>query len=257
MTSPQVSVIMPAYNSGRYIKDSILSIQTQTYQDWELIVIDDCSTDNTSEIVKNLIREDPRIQLLSTEKNSGSGVARNIGIEAAKGRFIAFCDSDDRWYPDKLEIQIPFMINNGYEFTNGYYADVDSNFNVLYIVRPPEKQDFNDMIKGCNVGSNSVVYDTRRIGKMYMPPFRRSEDWGLWLRILKKVDYLHLCPHILYQYQHHKGGVSRNRIAMVRAAIQVYHEELGYSYLKSYWIFMTQFMPRQIHKKLKKVIHRE
>lgn len=249
---PLISVIMPAYNTSRYIGQSIQAIQAQTYPHWELFVIDDCSQDNTFSIVQSLAQQDNRITLLRTERNSGSGIARNMGIRMAKGRYIAFCDSDDCWLPTKLEEQLHFMQENGYEFTVTWYQDCDESLRPYYTVKQPDQQIFNDLIAGCVVGTSEVMYDTQRIGKVFMPDFRRSQDWVLWLRILQKVDCLYVYPHVLSLYRANRG-VSRNKLAMVKAAIRVYHRELGYSYLKAYWIFMTQFLPKNIYKKLRKI----
>lgn len=250
---PTVSVIMPAYNAQKHIAESISAICKQTYTDWELIVIDDCSSDNTYQIVQQLARDDKRIVLLRTDINSGSGIARNMGIHAARGRFIAFCDSDDRWYENKLEVQLSFMLDNGYEFTTTYYEDVDENYKPFYVVKPADGQTLQDVIVGCTVGTSEVIYDTQRIGKVFMPDFRRSQDWALWLRLLKKVPCLHVCPQILSQYMHNQAGVSRKKTAMIEAAIRVYRVELGYSFLKSWLIFLFCFLPRNIYKKLRKL----
>ena len=250
---PVVSIIMPAYNAQKHIAESIRSICRQTYTDWELIVIDDCSGDNTYRIVQQLARDEERIVLMRTDINSGSGIARNMGIHVARGRFIAFCDSDDRWYDTKLAVQLPFMLNKGYEFTTTYYEDVDEDYTPFYVVKPADGQTLQDVILGCTVGTSEVIYDTQRIGKVFMPDFRRSQDWALWLRLLKKVPALHVCPQILSQYMHNQKGVSRKKTAMVKAAINVYHVELGYSYTKSWMIFLFRFLPRNIFKKLRKL----
>ena len=125
--TPLVSIITPCYNSAKFIGETIDSIQAQTFKDWELIITDDCSTDNTTEIIERYIAADPRIKLYKLEKNSGGGVARNNSIKAAKGRYIAFCDSDDRWHPWKLAKQLEFMQKNDYAFSYTSYMTCDED----------------------------------------------------------------------------------------------------------------------------------
>lgn len=250
---PIVSIIMPAYNSGQFITESIESILSQTMKDWELLVIDDCSVDATIEVVRRFAENDSRIRLLSTKENSGSGIARNIGIKEANGRYIAFCDSDDWWYPDKLALQIQFMEKNGYEFVCSYYEDAKIDLTPYYVVTPPAKQNFKDMTSGCIVGTPGVIYDTARIGKIYMPEYRRSQDWGTWMRILRQVDFLYVFPRALWRYRHNPQSMSNNKIKMVKAAISIYRNELGYSKIKSWWVFLTVFLPKNIGKKIRKI----
>ena len=116
-----VSIITPSYNCAGFIGETIASIQAQTYRNWELIITDDCSTDNSTQVIESYCRQDSRIKLLRLDSNSGAGAARNNSIRAARGRFIAFCDSDDRWTPDKLQLQLEFMTSNGYGLTYTSY----------------------------------------------------------------------------------------------------------------------------------------
>lgn len=132
-----VSIITPSYNSAKFIGKTIDSVISQTYKNWEMIIIDDCSTDSSAEFIKTYEEKDSRIKLVQLKENSGAAVARNIGIQLAQGRFIAFLDSDDSWLPEKLERQIDFMLFNDYSFTYTSYLKVDEGGKVLGIVPIP------------------------------------------------------------------------------------------------------------------------
>lgn len=250
--APLISIIIPYYNAAKYIKETIESIIAQTYKKWELIIIDDCSTDpdtaNVLQIIKNL---DSRIRILRTKKNGGAGYARNIGIKEALGRYIAFCDSDDWWYPNKLEKQLLFMQNNGYEFTFTDYEDCDEDLNVLHTFKQQPILTLKEAQKGCSVGTPGAMYDTSRIGKLYMPNMRRSEDWGLWLKILQKTKNAYAYPEALWKYRHLPGSVSSFKFAAFLCVVQMYQEILGFSKCKSYLYFFFIFMPTYVLKRIK------
>ena len=155
-----VSIVMPYYNASRYIKETIRSIINQTYQNWELIIVDDCSTEPDTAIALEDVRLlDSRIVVTSTEQNGGAGLARNIGIKMAKGRYLAFCDSDDWWYPTKLEEQLKFMQDNNYPFTCTWYEDANEKLEPYYTMKQSPKQNYQSMISGCNVGTPGVMID--------------------------------------------------------------------------------------------------
>lgn len=248
-----VSIIMPTYNCSRFIREAIDSVVTQTYTNWELLIVDDCSTDDTWEQLQAIAAKDLRIRIFQMPQNGGSGKARNKGIEEAKGRYIAFLDSDDWWYPAKLQNQLNYMETNLYEFTCTWYEDAKIDLTAYHISRPRDKQNFRFMRYGNEVGTPGVIYDTARIGKIYMPDFRRGQDWGLWLRILRQVDYLYVCPFVSFKYRHNDESVTRNKWKMVQAVIDVYKNELGYSPLRAWTVFLFRFMPRNILRKLRKL----
>lgn len=175
-----VSIIMPTYNCANFIDKSIESVINQTYKNWELIIIDDCSTDNTEEIVKKYIKEDSRIIYHKLPTNSGAAVARNHGIAMAKGSYIAFLDSDDLWAKDKLEKQLKFMKDNGYAFTFTSYAQIDENGNPNgVIIRAKEKVDYNGVLLSCPIGNSSVIYNVDILGKFEIPNIRKRNDDAL------------------------------------------------------------------------------
>lgn len=251
----QVSIIMPYFNAEKYIHETIQSIIAQTYQDWELIIINDCSTSpNSIELLNKIKTIDNRIKIIHTQRNGGAGTARNIGIRAAQGRYIGFCDSDDWWYPSKLEEQITFMQKNNYEFTCTYYEDTNEKLEPYYTMKQSEKQSYKDLILGCNIGTPGVLFDTQRIGKKYMPNLRCAEDWGLWLTILKEVDYIYTYPKALWKYRHIAGSETSNKWKQMKAVTQMYQTTLNIGAIRAWSMGLFIFLPLNILKKLRKAI---
>lgn len=245
---------MPYYNAANYIFETVIAIVNQTYKDWELIIVDDCSTaPETTEVLASVKSMDERIRVLRSKTNSGAGATRNIGIKAAEGRYIAFCDSDDWWYPTKLEEQLIFMEDNGYEFTCTWYEDANEKLESYYTMKQAPKNSYNSLIAGCNIGTPGVIFDTKRIGKRYMPNLRRAEDWGLWQIILKDVDYLHTYPKALWKYRHVPGSETSNKWKQMKAVIQMYQEVLGFSLIKAYLLGYFVFLPNNFWKKVQKI----
>ena len=251
----QVSIIMPYYNAATYIRETVEAIIAQTYKDWELIIVDDCSpSPETTEVLKKVAKMDDRIRIVRTEKNVGAGLARNFGIEAANGRYIGFCDSDDWWYPTKLEEQLNFMQENGYELTCTWYEDANEQLESYYTMKQAPKQSFKSMISGCNIGTPGVIFDTMRIGKKYMPPLRRAEDWGMWMKILREVDYIYTYPKALWKYRHIECSETSNKWTMLKAVVKMYQTVLGMGTLKAWFRGVFFFLPNNILKKLRKIV---
>lgn len=250
-----VSIIMPYYNAASFIDETVNAILSQTEQDWELIIVNDCSTDPaTKDVLSAIQKKDERIIVLNAERNCGAGVSRNLGIIQAGGRYIAFCDADDWWYPTKLEEQIEFMRENEFSFTCTYYEDTDEHLTPYYIMKQPPKQDFRMLLRGCNVGTPGVMYDTHMIGKMFFPPLRKAEDWGLWLTILNKVDFIYTLPKPLWKYRHITGSETSNKRLMIAAVIKMYKEVLGFSPIQASLYCFFVFLPNNIMKKLRKLV---
>lgn len=248
-----VSIVMPYYNAALYIKETVNSIIAQTFKDWELIIVDDCSpAPETFDVLKMISALDERIKVLKTEKNSGAGLARNVGIEAAKGEYLAFCDSDDWWYPTKLEEQLSFMQKNNYPFTCTWYEDANEKLEPYYTTKQSTKQNYQSMISGCNVGTPGVMIDLKALGKKYMPALRRAEDWGLWMMYLKDTEYLYTYPKALWKYRHIPGSETSNKWKQMNAVITMYQQVLGLSALKAKAYGYFVFLPNNIWKKLRK-----
>jgi len=244
---------MPYYNSAKYIEETVESIIVQTFKNWELIIVDDCSPDpKTANILESIASLDDRIKIIRAKKNGGAGIARNIGIKEAKGKYLAFCDSDDWWYPTKLDEQIKFMEEKKYPFTCTWYEDADENLEPYYTMKQKVKQSYGDMLSGCNVGTPGVMIDTSILGKKYMPSLRRAEDWGLWMMYLKDTDYLVTYPKALWKYRHVSGSETSNKLKQMQAVVSMYNTVLGMNTIKAWLVCLFVFLPKNIWKKLKK-----
>ena len=199
-----VSVIMPSYNTGRYITESIESVQKQTYTNWELLIVDDCSQDDTDDIIKNL--EDDRIHYFKNATNSGAAVSRNKALREAKGRWIAFLDSDDLWLPDKLEKQIRYMEENQYSFSYKAYQEIDEEGKQTGIsVTGPQRITKCGMYNYCWPGCLTVMYDTNTVGLIQINDIRKNNDYAMWLKVIQKAD-CYLLNESLALYRRGRSG---------------------------------------------------
>ncbi len=230
-----VSVVMPAYNCGGFIAESIASVQAQTHTNWELLVADDCSTDNTTQVVEAISAADPRVKYLRLEKNSGAAAARNLAIENAAGRYIAFLDSDDLWYPQKLEKQLDFMQKKGSAFSCTAYDCIKENGEkTSRKVVPFKKADYNlCLFYGCCIGNSTAMYDCEKHGKFFVPPIRKRNDFALWLQVLKKEKYVHGLQEVLASYRNRKESLSKNKLGLFKYHWQLYREIEGMNVFKS------------------------
>ncbi len=204
-----VSIIMPSYDAAAYIGWSIQSVLSQTYANWELIIVDDCSTDNTDEIVKPFLT-DNRIKYFKNEQNSGAAVTRNRALRKAKGTWIAFLDSDDLWHPQKLEKQLAFMMDNRYDFTYTNYQEIDEQNTPLgRLITGPKHITKWGMYQFCWPGCLTVMYNAQKIGLIQIPDIKKNNDYALWLEVIKHADCF-LLPEDLAQYRKRKNSVSRH-----------------------------------------------
>lgn len=206
-----VSIIMPSYNTAPYIKQTIQSVLDQTYTNWELIIVDDCSTDNTNEVVDTI--KDCRIHYLKNEKNSGAAISRNKALREAKGQWIAYLDSDDLWMPEKLEKQIKFMKENGCAFSYTNYEEIDVDGNKTGVkVTGPKKITKTGMFNYCWPGCLTVMYDANKIGLIQIEDIKKNNDYAMWLKVCRKAD-CYLLDEILGQYRKGRvGSVSTHSI---------------------------------------------
>ena len=187
-----ISIITPTYNCGNFIGETIESVINQTYKNWEMIIVDDCSTDNTKEIVDNYSKRDSRIKYYCLEVNSGAAVARTKAMELAKGDYIAFLDSDDLWMENKLGCQIKIMKENNWNFTSTDYEQIDEDSKSLNkVIKTVSKIDYNRLLLDCPVGNSTVMYNVKAMGKFEVPNIRKRNDDALWLQMLKKEKYIH------------------------------------------------------------------
>lgn len=236
-----VSVIMPAYNSAAYISEAIGSVMQQTYTHWELIVIDDASTDDSILIVKQLMQEEQRIMLLQNFQNSGPGPTRNAGIKAAKGDFIAFLDSDDVWLPAKLEVQLGFMKKHDLKICfSSYYLMNEEGVKLPHIIEALPVLTYSKLLLSNYVGNLTGIYDARG-GKFYAPYLRKRQDWGLWLKVIKHTGQARGITEPLAIYRIRKGSLSRNKYALIKHNFRVYRNFLRFGRLKSA-LYLSRFL---------------
>ena len=206
-----VSIIMPSYNTAPYIKETVQSVLNQTYENWELIIVDDCSTDNTEEVLSKIY--DERIRFIKNEKNSGAAVSRNKALREARGQWIAYLDSDDLWMPEKLEKQTSFMKKNNYAFTYTNYEEIDVNGNKTGMkVTGPKKITKTGMFNYCWPGCLTVMFDASKIGLIQIEDIKKNNDYAMWLKVCKKAD-CYLLDEYLGQYRKGRvGSVSTHSI---------------------------------------------
>lgn len=245
-----VSIVTPSYNCEKYIGETIDSILAQTYRNWELLITDDCSTDKSREVISSYVDKDSRIRLIKLERNSGAGVARNRSIEMARGRFIAFCDSDDRWFPEKLEKQLMYMDVKGCAMSHTSYMTCDENDKITGIVVCRKRESLRSMCKDDKMGFLTVMYDSEKTGKVYMPRLRKRQDWALKLKVLQICSYAYGMKEPLAYYRKREGSISNNKRSLVKYNVAVYREVLGWSKLRSNLFFYMVFLPTHIWKRL-------
>lgn len=203
-----VSIVMPTWNCARFIGESIESVRRQSYRNWELLVVDDCSSDNTEEIVMSF--GDSRIRYIRNAVNSGAAVSRNRALKEARGRWIAFLDSDDLWTADKLERQIAFMVNNGYSFSYTNYSEVDEDTRETGVcVSGPRRISVCGMFNYCWPGCLTVVYDASVIGVVQIADIKKNNDYAMWLKAIKKADCF-LLDENLAGYRKRTGSISNH-----------------------------------------------
>lgn len=219
-----VSIVTPSYNCSSFISGTILSVIRQTFTDWEMVIVDDCSTDNSVEVIQSFIEQDSRIRLIQLSINSGTAVARNVAIESAQGRYIAFLDSDDCWLPEKLEKQLAFMKRESIPFSFSAYEKINEVGDIIGSVGVPDRVSYQALLKTCVIGCLTVIYDTEYFGKVEMPLIRKRQDFGLWLKLLKKVDYAYGFPNPLAQYRVHSGSISANKFNTVLYTWRLYRD---------------------------------
>ena len=238
-----VSIITPSYNSSKFIEETIQSVLSQTYIYWEMIIVDDDSTDDTELIVKKYIDIDNRIKFYKNKKNFGPGITRNKAISLAEGEFVCFLDSDDLWKKNKLENQLNFMKKNGYKFTYTFYEQININGEILKkIDNLPSKVNYISSIKSNKIGCLTVMYDQSFFGKVFMEDIPRRQDYTLWLKFLKKIDYAYCLEEILSSYRLRSGSISSSKIKLVNDHWNIYKNIEGHSYLKSFYYLLNYIL---------------
>ncbi len=233
--NPVVSIIMPVHNTGKYLEKAVTSVLQQTYTNFELIIVDDSSTDNSISIAKSLEILDSRIILITNTLNCGPAYSRNIGMKLAKGRYIAFLDSDDLMGRSFLEFSLAFLASNNYSFVFSNYYRLSKN--KFTPVVAPRKVNYNDLLKGCVINTNTVVLDSLKFKKFRFPTTTKREDYALWLSLLKNIDYAYNCQIFQSYYRIHNHQNSRRKIKMAMENWKLYRIEERLSFGKSLYYF--------------------
>lgn len=250
-----VSIIMPSYNTAHLIRDTIDSVLAQTYTDWELLIIDDCSTDNTDEVVASI--HDERIRYLNNDKNSGAAISRNRGLCEARGKWVAFLDSDDLWHPTKLEKQIRFMEDNGYHFSYTKYAEVDDDGNPLGTVwTGPKKITKLAMYSFNYMGCLTVMYDREYVGLIQIADLKKRNDYAIWVKVVDRCP-AYLLDEVLATYRVRRSGsvMDRTKGPLSRLKFNYYLWREGENMNQVAAVFWT--FVNLIFGALKKIVYKE
>ncbi len=249
-----VSIITPTWACGDFIEETIRSIQAQTYQNFEILVQDDCSTDNTREVVARLAKDDPRIKYACNAKNSGAANTRNNALRRAQGRWIAFLDSDDLWLPEKLEHQLAFMVKNQYDFSYTSYIEInEESFETGVTISGPKHISKLYMYAFCWPGCLTVMYNSENIGLIQIPNIKKNNDYAMWLQVCRNADCYFL-DEVLAKYRRgRKGSVSTQGYpTLIKWHYKLWNEAMGFNSLCSvFWTFINLFCG--VYKKLRYV----
>ncbi len=242
-----VSIITPTYNCGKFIARTIDSVLAQTYINWEMVIVDDCSQDDTKEVVKGYMEKDSRIRYECLESNSGAAVARTRAMELAEGQYMAFLDSDDIWKPEKLEKQLRFMEDNNINFSCTEYEQIDEDDNKFgKVIKVVKKTDYNRLLLDCPVGNSTVMYNVEKMGKFEVPNIRKRNDDALWLQMLKREKYIIGMPEVLMEYRIRQNSISSNKFNLIKYHWKLYREIEHLNVFRStfhvcWWIFLKVF----------------
>lgn len=238
-----VSIITPTWNCVSFICETIRSIQAQTYTNWELIISDDCSTDNTDRIIKPYIDDDPRIKYICNPKNSGAAITRNNALRRAKGRWIAFLDSDDLWLPEKLEHQLRFMVENNYAFTYHEYTEISEDGKDLGVyVSGIKRVSHFQMYACCWPGCLSVMYDAEKIGLVQIKDIKKNNDTAMWLKVVKKAP-CYLLKENLARYRRRAVSITPKPLhKRIWAHYPLFHIAEDMNPIRAtFWVIMNVF----------------
>jgi teichuronic acid biosynthesis glycosyltransferase TuaG len=252
MTNNLVSIITPSYNSKRFIKKTIASVLSQTYKNWEMIIVDDVSPDNSNEIIEEFIKKDSRIKLIKLEKNSGAAMSRNKALEMAKGRYIAFLDSDDIWYENKLERQIDFMQKNNYPISFTSYETINKDGNSCnHIIQTVKSLNLDQYIKNTIIGFSTSIIDRKLINEeIKFLNIRIRQDANLWITLLKKGYMAYGLNEVLAQYRIHSNSISANKIKAAKGVWDLYYNIHKFGLYKSLYCF-SYYAFNAIKKRIK------
>lgn len=249
-----VSIIMPMFNASSFAKQAIYSVQSQSYKNWELIIVDDCSTDDSIAVLEKEL-SDHRIFLIKNKKNLGIANSRNIAISAAQGRYIAFLDSDDIWLPTKLERQLAFMKKTKFPICFSSYYTINKNNIKTGLRLIPDRSSYESLLTAHHIGTLTAIYDTEFYGKQYFLEIHH-EDYEMWLRLFKKLPSpIFGIKEPLAEYRVHNGSKSSNKFKTIMWRWRIYREfeklnisKSFYYLIKSYIHILLRFLNGKIRR---------
>lgn len=251
MEKDLVSIIVPVYKAEQFLKDTIQTVTEQTYKNWELIFVNDCSPDNSVEIIESEIKNNLKIKLIQLENNSGAAIARNTGINNAKGQYIAFLDADDLWNKEKLEKQIKFMKENNCAFSfTGYEFANENGIGNGKIVNVPYTINYKQALKNTTIWTSTVMFDVEKLGKelIQMPNVKRGQDTATWWKVLKQIDNAYGINEVLSYYRRTNESLSANKIKALKRTWNLYrnveHLNIFYSFYNFCWYIVNAIKRR-------------
>lgn len=235
-----VSIITPLYNSEKYILETYKSIQSQSYSDWEWIIVDDSSTDKSLEIVRSVAAEDSRLVVMVNTGQKGPGNCRNIGITASSGKFMTFIDSDDIWYPEFIEKSMKYCSENKVDFVFSSYDRYDESLkHKIDTFTVPDKVNYKGLLKTCSISCLTAFINIEKLGKKFMPNISKRQDYALWLAYLKEVDYAYGIQEPLAKYRIRKKSVSSNKFKLIKYQFNIYRNNQNLNWAKSVYFTLN------------------
>ncbi|TXE18499.1 glycosyltransferase family 2 protein [Psychroflexus gondwanensis] len=246
-----VSIITPVYNAEKFIEETITSVQNQTYQNWEHILVDDCSSDSSFKLIQALAEQDHRIKPVQLQQNGGPAVARNTAINMAEGRYLAFLDADDIWFDFHLKDSLELLKSQNHKFVFASYKRSDEDLNYIYSdFTVPERVSYTDILKSNSISCLTAVIDTKSLEKMEMPLIRKRQDMGLWLKYLKKIDYAYGINKTHAIYRIRENSLSRDKKSLIKYQWEFYRKVENLSFLYSlYFLLCWMYFGYKKYKK--------
>ena len=251
-----VSIVMPSYNTAEYIAETIESVKNQTYPYWELLIVDDCSTDNTDDVVAEYL-SDARIRYLKNDINSGAAISRNYALREAKGKWIAFLDSDDVWLPEKLQLQIDFMLKNDYKFTCTDYRTRLNGTWLPYVYISPNVITKRKLTNYCYFSTITVMYDREYVGLVQVEDLKKRNDYAMWFQVIKKTPCYRLPMCLSYYYKHTGSVSSGSKLRLVKYQYLLYRKGLHKGTLASVYYTLNNIFYGVLKKTFYKKRYKE
>lgn len=228
---------MPAYNAATYLPDAMQSVLDQSYDNWELVVVDDASTDSSLQIAREFAEKDPRIRVFPQSENGGVTAARNKALQMAGGDYMAFLDADDLWDPEKLLKQVVFMAASNSMICYCAYRRIDEEGRIIGRVSPPSRVTYRDMLKSNFIGNLTGIYNAKVLGKQYLEDFGH-EDYVAWLELVKVAGEAFSVNEELAGYRVYRGSTSSNKLRTITWQWRIYRESQALGWLKSAWLIV-------------------